>query len=93
MYVFYCTRHKRCLYLQSPLYSLCLLLCCLSLPPPPSPSLQAKGVEFVLPTDVIVADKFAPDAATQTVDASAIPDGWMVSGNRRSCGHAACWES
>ena len=66
------------------------------LPSPPSLPyfpVQAKGVEFVLPTDVIVADKFAPDAATQTVDASAIPDGWMVSGNRRSCGHAACWES
>ncbi|EFN59289.1 hypothetical protein CHLNCDRAFT_48457 [Chlorella variabilis] len=38
---------------------------------------KAKGVEFVLPTDVIVADKFAPDAATQVVDVTAIPDGWM----------------
>lgn len=38
---------------------------------------KAKGVEFVLPTDVVVADKFAPDAATQTVDVNAIPDGWM----------------
>ena len=41
--------------------------------------LQAKGVEFVLPTDVVVADKFAPDANTQVVDVTAIPDGWMVS--------------
>jgi 3-phosphoglycerate kinase len=38
---------------------------------------KAKGVELVLPVDVIVADKFAPDAATQVVDVSAIPDGWM----------------
>ncbi|PRW58140.1 phosphoglycerate kinase isoform B [Chlorella sorokiniana] len=38
---------------------------------------KAKGVEFVLPTDVIVADKFAPDANTQTVEVTAIPDGWM----------------
>lgn len=38
---------------------------------------KAKGVEFVLPTDVVVADKFAPDAATQVVDVNAIPDGWM----------------
>jgi len=39
----------------------------------------------VLPTDVIVADKFAPDANTQVVDVTAIPDGWMVSrGGRES---------
>lgn len=44
-------------------------------------SLEAKakerGVEFLLPTDVIVADNFAPDANTQTVDINSIPDGWM----------------
>jgi phosphoglycerate kinase len=38
---------------------------------------KAKGVEFVLPVDVVVADKFAADAATQIVNADAIPDGWM----------------
>ncbi|KAI7841103.1 hypothetical protein COHA_005328 [Chlorella ohadii] len=38
---------------------------------------KAKGVEFVLPTDVVLADKFAPDANTQVVEATAIPDGWM----------------
>ncbi|KAL4514662.1 hypothetical protein Ndes2526B_g03994 [Nannochloris sp. 'desiccata'] len=38
---------------------------------------KAKGVEFVLPVDVVVADKFAADAATQVVNADAIPDGWM----------------
>ncbi len=37
----------------------------------------AKGVELVLPVDVIVADAFAPDANTQVVAADAIPDGWM----------------
>jgi len=37
----------------------------------------AKGVEFLLPTDVVLADKFAPDAATQTVSIDSIPEGWM----------------
>ena len=36
-----------------------------------------KGIDFILPTDVVVADKFAADAATQTVKVDAIPDGWM----------------
>lgn len=44
-------------------------------------SLEAKakerGVEFLLPTDVVVADNFAPDANAQTVDINNIPDGWM----------------
>jgi phosphoglycerate kinase len=44
-------------------------------------SLEAKakerGVAFLLPTDVIVADKFAADANTQTVSVENIPDGWM----------------
>jgi phosphoglycerate kinase len=35
------------------------------------------GVELLLPTDVVIADKFAPDAATQVVSADSIPDGWM----------------
>ncbi len=38
---------------------------------------KEKGVEFLLPTDVIVADNFAPDAKSQTVDINNIPDGWM----------------
>ncbi len=38
---------------------------------------KEKGVDLLLPTDVVLADKFAPDAATQTVAADAIPDGWM----------------
>jgi phosphoglycerate kinase len=36
-----------------------------------------KGIDFILPTDVIVADKFAADASTQIVGIDAIPDGWM----------------
>lgn len=36
-----------------------------------------RGVEFLLPTDVVVADNFAPDANAQTVDINSIPDGWM----------------
>lgn len=39
---------------------------------------KEKGVEFILPTDVIIADKFDAEANTQTVSADAIPDGWMV---------------
>ena len=35
-------------------------------------------MEFVLPTDVVVADKFAPDANSEVVAVDAIPDGWMV---------------
>jgi phosphoglycerate kinase len=38
---------------------------------------KEKGVEFLLPTDVVVADKFAADANAQTVSVDNIPDGWM----------------
>ncbi len=38
---------------------------------------KAKNVQFLLPVDVVVADKFDADANAQTVDANAIPDGWM----------------
>jgi len=37
----------------------------------------ARGCELVLPRDVVVADRFAVDAATRTVAATAIPEGWM----------------
>ena len=36
-----------------------------------------KGVQLLLPTDVVVADNFAKDANAQTVAIDAIPDGWM----------------
>jgi phosphoglycerate kinase len=38
---------------------------------------KEKGVALLLPTDVVVADKFAADANTQTVSVENIPDGWM----------------
>merc|ERR1712151_545914 len=38
---------------------------------------KEKGIDFVLPSDVVVADKFAADAATQTVTVEEIPAGWM----------------
>ncbi|KAJ4763786.1 Phosphoglycerate kinase [Rhynchospora pubera] len=38
---------------------------------------KEKGVSLLLPTDVVVADKFAADAESKIVPASAIPDGWM----------------
>jgi len=37
----------------------------------------ARGIQLLLPTDNVVADKFAADAAAQTVSSQAIPDGWM----------------
>jgi phosphoglycerate kinase len=36
-----------------------------------------KGVKFLLPTDVVIADEFKVDANFKTVPVSAIPDGWM----------------
>ncbi|MGD2179709.1 phosphoglycerate kinase [Lusitaniella coriacea] len=38
---------------------------------------KEKGVAFLLPTDIVVADNFAPDAKSQTVSVENIPDGWM----------------
>ena len=47
----------------------------------------ARGCRIVLPVDYVVADRFAPDAATQVVDADKIPDGWMgLDIGPRSCG-------
>eukprot|EP00891_Asterochloris_glomerata_P008907 jgi/Astpho2/8907/e_gw1.00132.12.1_t len=38
---------------------------------------KKKGVEFILPTDIVAADKFDENAKTQVVAAGDIPDGWM----------------
>jgi len=38
---------------------------------------KEKGVDLLLPTDVVVADNFAADANDQTVSIESIPDGWM----------------
>lgn len=39
--------------------------------------LDRYGDKIVLPTDVVVADKFAADAENKVADATAIPEGWM----------------
>jgi len=36
-----------------------------------------KGVKLILPTDVVLADKFAADANTKVAKVEEIPDGWM----------------
>ena len=36
------------------------------------------GDKLVLPVDVIIADKFAADAARKAVAAGAVPDGWRI---------------
>ncbi len=36
-----------------------------------------RGVQLLLPTDVVVADSFSPDANSQIVNINNIPDGWM----------------
>ncbi len=38
---------------------------------------KEKGVELVLPVDVVLADDFKPDADSQVAKIDAIPDGWM----------------
>lgn len=38
---------------------------------------KEKGVELILPVDVVIADKFAADANTKVVKVTEIPDGWM----------------
>ena len=38
---------------------------------------KAKNVNLCIPTDTVIADKFAADAASDVVAADAIPDGWM----------------
>lgn len=38
---------------------------------------ESKGVNVLIPTDTLAADKFAADANTQVCDTNEIPDGWM----------------
>ncbi len=40
-------------------------------------SAKERGVEVLLPQDIVVADAFAADANTQIVSADSIPDGWL----------------
>ena len=39
---------------------------------------EKKGIKVVLPVDVVIADKFAADANTKTVDVDKVPDGWQA---------------
>ncbi|CAM9290137.1 unnamed protein product [Ectocarpus fasciculatus] len=38
---------------------------------------EAKGVKMLLPEDVVVADKFSPEAESDTVTVDSIPEEWM----------------
>jgi len=38
---------------------------------------EKEGKQIILPSDIIVADSFSPDAETQVVSSKEIPDGWM----------------
>ncbi len=38
---------------------------------------KEKGVEFLLPTDVVLADNFSPDANSKISNVEAISEGWM----------------
>lgn len=37
-----------------------------------------KGVHLLLPSDVVVADRYAPNARTKTVPITGVPSGWYV---------------
>ncbi|HEY1013236.1 MAG TPA: phosphoglycerate kinase [Herpetosiphonaceae bacterium] len=39
---------------------------------------QGRGVDLCLPTDVVIADAFSAEAATQTVGVEDVPDGWRI---------------
>ncbi len=38
---------------------------------------KAKGVEFLLPNDIVLANNFSPDADSQVAKIDSIPEGWM----------------
>lgn len=39
---------------------------------------KQRGVQLLLPVDVVVADKFAADARARTEEADQVPDGWRI---------------
>ena len=39
---------------------------------------KTKGIRFLLPVDVVIADKFAEDANTKVVDIDEIPPSWQA---------------
>ncbi len=38
---------------------------------------KAKGIQLLLPSETVIAEKFAADALAKTVKSTEIPDGWM----------------
>lgn len=48
--------------------------------------MEARGVKYYLPSDSVIADKFANDANTQIVPSNAVPDGW----ESMDCGPESC---
>ena len=48
-----------------------------AIPPTPMGDALERGYRLLLPSDVVVADRFAADAETRVVPVSEIPDGWM----------------
>lgn len=39
---------------------------------------RQRGIQFLLPTDVVIADRFAADAEHRVVASSAVPQGWRI---------------
>ena len=39
---------------------------------------KERGVTLGLPVDAVIADRFAADATSRTVDIAGVPDGWMI---------------
>lgn len=39
---------------------------------------RQRGIAFILPTDVVIADRFAADAEHKVVASSAVPQGWRI---------------
>jgi phosphoglycerate kinase len=45
---------------------------------PPSELVKEGGVKLQLPVDLVIADKFDNDAATQVMEVRPVPDGWRI---------------
>ena len=39
---------------------------------------QKKGIKFLLPSDVVIADRFAADATSKVVGSNEVPQGWRI---------------
>ncbi|MEX1254440.1 MAG: phosphoglycerate kinase [Dehalococcoidia bacterium] len=39
---------------------------------------EQRGLRLLLPTDVVIADRFAADAETRVVEVDQVPDGWRI---------------